>query len=87
LQNTYGLRPTDCGALHQPAKAIPINHRRPLLNYKSAPHANPLTLLPGNVSIQEYMKVRLTEQRPKPYNDVYGYARGDGMIQMLGTTA
>ncbi len=40
--------------------------------------------MPGNVSIQEYMKVRLTEQRPKPYNDVYGYARGDSMIRMLG---
>ncbi len=65
------------------------------LQIRAARHANPLTLLPGNVPIQEHMEVLLAEQRPftvayidldhfKPYNDVYGYARGDSMIRMLG---
>ncbi|MEN9658760.1 MAG: hypothetical protein RL571_2225 [Pseudomonadota bacterium] len=64
------------------------------LQTHAACHANRLTLLPGNVPIQEHMEVLLAEQRPftvayidldhfKPYNDVYGYARGDSMIRML----
>lgn len=65
------------------------------LQIRAARHANPLTLLPGNVPIQEQMEILLAEQRPftaayidldhfKPYNDVYGYARGDNMIRMVG---
>ncbi|NHQ88015.1 GGDEF domain-containing protein [Iodobacter sp. HSC-16F04] len=65
------------------------------LQIRAARHANPLTLLPGNVPIEEQIEVLLTEQRNftaayidldhfKPYNDVYGYACGDRMIRMLG---
>ena len=60
-----------------------------------ARYANPLTLLPGNVPIQEHIERLLQSQRPfavaycdldhfKPYNDVYGYKRGDQVIQRLG---
>ncbi|AMC35839.1 GGDEF domain-containing protein [Janthinobacterium sp. B9-8] len=65
------------------------------LQIRAARHANPLTLLPGNVPIEEQIEILLTEQRYftaayidldhfKPYNDVYGYACGDKMIRMLG---
>lgn len=56
--------------------------------------ANPLTGLPGNLSINEEIQRRLTQQRHfsllqvdidffKAYNDHYGYARGDQAIQTL----
>jgi len=54
--------------------------------------ANPLTRLPGNPSIEEEVNRRIALGRPfaflyadidrfKPYNDVYGFARGDGVIR------
>jgi len=58
----------------------------------AARYANPLTQLPGNVPIDEHID-RLLENRVgfcvcycdldafKPYNDVYGYRRGDEVIQ------
>jgi EAL domain-containing protein (putative c-di-GMP-specific phosphodiesterase class I)/GGDEF domain-containing protein len=65
------------------------------LQIRAARHANPLTLLPGNVPIEEHIEVLLAEpcdftaayidlDHFKPYNDVYGYACGDKMIRMLG---
>lgn len=65
------------------------------LRVHCARYANPLTLLPGNVPIQEHIERLLQSQRPfavaycdldhfKPYNDVYGYKRGDQVIQRLG---
>ncbi len=61
----------------------------------SARYANPLTQLPGNVPIHEHLEARLEEQHSfmvcycdldhfKPYNDVYGYRRGDELIQWTG---
>jgi len=61
----------------------------------SARYANPLTLLPGNVPIDEHLEGRLDGGGPfmvcycdldhfKPYNDVYGYRRGDELIQWTG---
>ncbi|MCE9685862.1 EAL and GGDEF domain-containing protein [Shewanella sp. AS16] len=58
---------------------------------KMARHANPLTDLPGNVPIQEELKRLKLQQRPfylayfdlcnfKPYNDIYGFCRGDEVI-------
>lgn len=58
---------------------------------KMARHANPLTSLPGNVPIQEELKRLQIQQKPfylayfdlshfKPYNDVYGFCRGDEVI-------
>ena len=57
----------------------------------AARYANPLTGLPGNVPIQEHMERLLTGGQVfmaayfdldqfKPYNDVYGFRRGDDMI-------
>jgi diguanylate cyclase (GGDEF)-like protein len=54
--------------------------------------ANPLTRLPGNPTIEEEVNRRIREEMPfaffyididhfKAYNDVYGYAKGDHVIQ------
>jgi diguanylate cyclase (GGDEF)-like protein len=59
----------------------------------AARYANPLTLLPGNVPIAEHITRLLAQGRDfvacyadldnfKPYNDVYGYLRGDEVIQL-----
>ncbi|GHD55332.1 GGDEF domain-containing protein [Jeongeupia chitinilytica] len=67
------------------------------LQVRAARHANPLTLLPGNVPIQERIERWLAERHPftvayfdldhfKPYNDIYGYACGDALIQLCGET-
>lgn len=64
------------------------------LQIRNARYANPLTLLPGNVPIYEHIDRLLEEQHPftvcycdldhfKPYNDSYGYTRGDEVIQKL----
>ena len=66
------------------------------LRVHSARYANPLTLLPGNVPIDERISDLLQTGQPftvaycdldhfKPYNDLYGYERGDRIIQMTGT--
>lgn len=61
----------------------------------AARYSNPLTLLPGNVPIDEHID-RLLENRIafcacycdldafKPYNDIYGYHKGDEIIRMTG---
>ncbi|MCG8316245.1 MAG: GGDEF domain-containing protein [Pseudomonadales bacterium] len=65
---------------------------------KSARYANPLTQLPGNVPIYEHMDLLLSEGEEfwvayldlnhfKPYNDVYGYSRGDEVIQCVARIA
>jgi diguanylate cyclase (GGDEF)-like protein len=57
----------------------------------AARYANPLTLLPGNVPISEHLGRLLDSGVPfsachcdldnfKPYNDVYGYQKGDEII-------
>lgn len=58
---------------------------------RSARYANPLTQLPGNVPLHELLDELLQRGEPftiawfdldhfKPYNDHYGYSRGDGVI-------
>ena len=58
----------------------------------AARYANPLTLLPGNVPLDDQVDRLIEEDTPcvvayfdidnfKPYNDVYGYRRGDDLIQ------
>ena len=60
---------------------------------EAARHANPLTFLPGNIPITEHIRRLLDSQVPfaaayfdlnnfKPYNDLYGYWRGDEMIKL-----
>lgn len=62
---------------------------------KTARHANPLTNLPGNVPIQEELKRLKLQDKPfylayfdlshfKPYNDIYGFCRGDEVLRELG---
>ena len=61
-----------------------------------ARYSNPLTLLPGNVPIQQIVDEKLSENISfiaaycdldyfKPYNDVYGYARGDDIIRYVAS--
>ena len=61
---------------------------------ESARHANPLTFLPGNVPISQHIDRLLGSGAQfvacyadlnnfKPFNDQYGYWRGDEMIRLL----
>jgi diguanylate cyclase (GGDEF)-like protein len=61
---------------------------------EAARHANPLTLLPGNIPVTEHIRRLLASgascaaayldlNRFKPFNDHYGYWRGDEMIRLL----
>jgi len=61
---------------------------------EAARHANPLTFLPGNIPITQHIKRLLTSRAGfvaayadlnhfKPFNDQYGYWRGDEMIRLL----
>ena len=63
------------------------------MQINAARYANPLTQLPGNVPINEHIEQLLLKQEAfcacycdldhfKPFNDVYGYRRGDDIIQM-----
>jgi GGDEF domain-containing protein len=65
------------------------------MQIRAARYANPLTQLPGNVPINEHIDRLLNREigfsacycdidNFKPYNDTYGYRRGDQMIQFLG---
>jgi len=63
---------------------------------EAARHANPLTFLPGNIPITQHIERLLRKQTQfvacyadlntfKPFNDCYGYWRGDAMIRLLGS--
>jgi diguanylate cyclase (GGDEF)-like protein len=65
---------------------------------EAARHANPLTFLPGNIPITQHIERLLKKQvrfvacyadlnHFKPYNDYYGYWRGDEMIRLLSRIA
>ncbi|MFY8042218.1 MAG: EAL domain-containing protein, partial [Rhodoferax sp.] len=65
---------------------------------EAARHANPLTFLPGNIPISQHMERLLKKQARfvacyadlnnfKPFNDYYGYWRGDEMIRLLARIA
>lgn len=65
------------------------------MQIRAARYANPLTQLPGNVPINEHIERLLANQTAfvacyadldafKPFNDVYGYRRGDDLIQLVG---
>uniref|UniRef100_UPI0035B449A9 GGDEF domain-containing protein n=1 Tax=Hylemonella sp. TaxID=2066020 RepID=UPI0035B449A9 len=68
------------------------------LRLEAARHANPLTFLPGNIPISQHIR-RLLDgggefcacyidmNHFKPYNDHYGYWRGDEMIRLLARLA
>lgn len=61
------------------------------LQITTARYANPLSVLPGNVPISEHLKTAIEQKRNitvcyidldnfKPYNDTYGYDKGDKVI-------
>jgi diguanylate cyclase (GGDEF)-like protein len=65
---------------------------------EAARHANPLTFLPGNIPISQHIERLLKKQARfiacyadlnnfKPYNDYYGYWRGDEMIRLVARLA
>jgi diguanylate cyclase (GGDEF)-like protein len=65
------------------------------MQINAARYANPLTQLPGNVPIDEHIDRLLASgtrfwvcyfdlDHFKPFNDVYGYRRGDDVIQLTG---
>jgi diguanylate cyclase (GGDEF)-like protein len=64
---------------------------------EAARHANPLTFLPGNIPISEHITRLLAGNSEfvacygdlndfKPFNDHYGYWRGDEMIRLVART-
>lgn len=63
------------------------------IRIEAARYANPLTFLPGNIPISEHISRLLASgvafttayfdlNQFKPFNDRYGYWRGDGMIKL-----
>jgi diguanylate cyclase (GGDEF)-like protein len=66
------------------------------LRIEAARHANPLTFLPGNIPVTEHIARLLASgarfvaayadmDNFKPYNDQYGYWRGDEMIKLAAS--
>lgn len=64
---------------------------------EAARHANPLTFLPGNIPISDHIERLLDAGSDfaavyadlnhfKPFNDYYGYWRGDEMIRLAAST-
>lgn len=67
------------------------------LRIEAARYANPLTALPGNIPITEHLDRLLSGNKPfvvcyadlnnfKPFNDQYGYWRGDLVIRLVAST-
>ena len=67
------------------------------MQMEAAKYANPLTQLPGNVPINQHIDNLLAAGEScciaycdldhfKPFNDVYGYAKGDEVIQLTART-
>lgn len=65
------------------------------LKIQNATYSNPLTLLPGNVPIHREVSRRLAANEDfyvayfdlndfKPFNDFFGYSKGDAVIQLVG---
>ena len=85
---------TDGGRYAGMARVVDLLKKITDLQIRNARYANPLTLLPGNVPIYETLD-RLLQERAafavaycdldnfKPFNDVYGYGKGDQVLQRV----
>ncbi|MBM9514928.1 GGDEF domain-containing protein [Desulfogranum marinum] len=75
-------------------RLIDLLHEITKLQVNRARHANPLTLLPGNVPIQQQLQKLFRKNNAfvicyfdldnfKPFNDVFGFTRGDQVLRFL----
>ncbi|AHL75045.1 diguanylate phosphodiesterase [Stutzerimonas stutzeri] len=82
------------GLYHGLGRVIDVLKLITEMKIQQARHANPLTLLPGNVPIQQCLTRLLRQGREavicyvdidhfKPFNDLYGYAKGDEVLLCL----
>ncbi len=85
---------TLAGRYHGLGRVIDVLRLITEMKIQQARHANPLTLLPGNVPIQQCLTRLLQQKRDalicyvdidnfKPFNDLYGYAKGDEVLLCL----
>lgn len=85
---------TQEGRYHGLGRVIDVLKLITEMKIQQARHANPLTLLPGNVPIQQCLTRLLRQDREavicyvdidhfKPFNDLYGYAKGDEVLLCL----
>lgn len=91
---TQGFIITELGAYAGLGSGFDLMREVTQMQIVAARYANPLTGLPGNVPIQQHLERLLAGGRGfvtayadldqfKPYNDVYGFRRGDDMIRLL----
>lgn len=92
---SHGFIITDHGRYLGVASGQDLLRELTQMQIAAARYANPLTMLPGNVPINEHIEQLLQAGKPfyacycdldnfKPYNDVYSYRHGDEMIQLAG---
>ncbi len=85
---------TESGAYLGVGQMIDLLRSMTDMQVRNARHANPLSLLPGNVPLSENAQALLDAGKPftacyvdldnfKAYNDGYGYKQGDNVILML----
>ncbi len=76
------------------ARLVDLLHAITKLKVNRARHANPLTLLPGNVPIHKQLQKLFMQQSPlticyfdldnfKPFNDLFGFSKGDEVIVLV----
>lgn len=84
----------DQGVYRGLGNVMDLLRRMTELQIRNARYANPLTQLPGNVPIYEYIETLLQGKVDfsvgycdldnfKPFNDVYGYEQGDQVIRTV----
>ena len=84
----------DGSCLAGKGRMIDLLHEITKLQVNRARHANPLTLLPGNVPIQQLLQKLFRQSVAfavcyfdldnfKPFNDFFGFSRGDKVIRFV----